>query len=288
VVLVDIRAVLAESGLTTVDHLDAIHVLEQRPGRVVARAATTTGLVVVKASTAAKAFLTEVAAISRLAFHGLPVADIIGHALGPPSYLILSWTEGSAVTSQSPLGAQRAVGELLRRLHAIGREPDRDERLFPGNTTWDGWMAGWLNTALTWWATVDPLGQQRTPRAWDWFHRLAPLLATRGEDLILFDGRPAHILIRGDAIAGLIDVAELRTGDAAMDLGVLAVTDPALLAGALEGYRPDPHQRAAFALLVPFYTFLRAISQAQWHQRFGSADELMLALQRVASMEIPA
>jgi uncharacterized glyoxalase superfamily protein PhnB/aminoglycoside phosphotransferase len=283
VVLVDIQAALVATGCTTGGD-DGVRVLQQRPGRMVARADTAAGPVVVKACAEAGAFVGEVAAIGRLATHGLPVASILGHAGGPPSYLVLSWIDGEPLTSESPLRAQRVFGELLRRVHAVDGERDP----FPDNTTWDAWMAGWLNSALTWWAAVDSPGQERVREAWEWFHGLAPLLATRGQDLMLFDGRPEHILVRGEDVAGLIDVAELRTGDGAMDLGVLAVTDPALLAGVLEGYRPNRDEREAFAHLVPFYAFLRAISYAEWHQRFGTEDELTQALHRIASMEIGA
>jgi aminoglycoside phosphotransferase (APT) family kinase protein len=288
VVFVDVHEVLAANDLEASGCLDGIQVLQQRPGRLVARVDTVTGPVVIKASAQPGAFVTEEAAIHRLAGHGLPVASVIGHRVGPPSYLVLTWTDGSSLTARSPARAQRTFGELLRRVHTIGAEPGRDDLSFPDNTTWDGWMTGWLNTALTWWSSVDPLGERRTRQAWDWFHRLAPLLANRGQDLILFDGRPEHILVRDDDIAGLIDVAELRTGDAAMDLGVLAVADPAILTEVLAGYRPSDDERDAFSRLVPFYTFLRAISSAVWHQSFGTADELTRALHRIASMDIPA
>jgi hypothetical protein len=95
------------------------------------------------------------------------------------------------------------------------------------------------------------------------------------------------MLVRGGDVAGLIDVADLCSGDAAMDLGVLALYHPALANGVLEGYRATADEVAVFSTLVPFYTFLRAISAAEWLQRFGTADELTRTLARLASMEIP-
>lgn len=293
--LIDIRSVLAANGLTVVAGDQAIRVLQQRPGRVVARADTTHGPVVLKASADEGGFVTEETAIRVLAGHGLPVARVICHASGPPSYLILSWIEGAPLSSANPPRAQRAAGELLRQVHALGSDPGHGRPAFPDGTTWEAWMAGWLNSALTWWATVDPTwwsvadpgSDERHRRAWAWFRDLAPLLATRGGDLILFDGRPEHILTRGDEIAGLIDVAQLRTGDAAMDLGVLAACDPGVLDGVRSGYRPRGLESHAFERLIPFYTLLRAISLAQWHQRFGTPAELEHALTRVASIDIP-
>ena len=286
VVIVDLPAVVAASGFPVAAGA-GVRVLWQRPGRAVVRVDTDAGPLVVKASTDPGAFVTEAAAIGRLRAHGLPVAKVIGHAVGPPAYLVLSWIQGEVLSSESPARAQRAAGALLRRVHAIGPDPHHDGALFPGDSTWDSWMAGWLNSALGWWAGVAAPGEEKVRRAWVWFHELAPLLATRGHDLMLFDGRPEHILVAGDDVAGMIDVAELRTGDAAMDLGVLAVADPALLPGVLEGYQPTTEQRAAFSRLVPFYTFLRRISRAEWFQRFGTEDDLTQALARLSSTEIP-
>jgi aminoglycoside phosphotransferase (APT) family kinase protein len=295
VVLVDIQVELARCGLAAVGSGDtgAITTLQQRTGRLIARAQTASGPVAVKVAADADAFVAEAAAIRRLAAHGLPVATILHHTPGPPAYLVLSWIEGDALSSAtSSPGAQHAVGALLRHVHTIGHTPGqesgRDDPISAGNATWDAWMAGWLNANLTWWADVDPPGEEHVRRVWAWFHDLAPLLATRGHDLILLDGRPEHILVRGDEVAGLIDVAELRTGDAAMDLAVLVVADPALLAGVLEGYRPDAEEQAVFARLVPFYTLLRRISNAEWHQRFGTADELRHALALLAGTKLPA
>ena len=157
-----------------------------------------------------------------------------------------------------------------------------------GEPTWDSWMAGWLNSVLAWWGTVSPAGLLDPKRVWAWFHALQPLLATRGHDLMLFDGRPEHWIVRGEAMAGLIDVSELRVGDAAMDLGVIAVPDPELLTGVLDGYQPDPEERTVFDRLVPFYTFLRRISAAEYYQRFGTPDEVKRMLARIAATEVPA
>ncbi len=282
--LVDIPSIMAGHGLEVVGPITP---LQERPGRLVARVETRGGPLVIKAATDPGAFATEVAAIARLAGHGLPVSGVVAVSAGPPSYLVLSWTEGAQLTSASPLAAQREAGALLRRVHAI-RPAWLGETRYAGEPTWDSWMAGWLNSALAWWGTVSPAGLLDPPRVWAWFHALRPLLATRGHDLMLFDGRPEHWIVRGETMAGLIDVSELRVGDAAMDLGVIAVPDPELLTGVLDGYRPDPEERAVFDRLVPFYTFLRRISAAEYYQRFGTPDEVQQMLARIAATEIPA
>ena len=94
---------------------------------------------------------------------------------------------------------------------------------------------------------------------------LQPLLASRGEEFILFDGRPEHFIVQDNQLAGLIDLGEARSGDAAMDLGVLAVSDPDLIPGILAGYKAPQQEQEKLNQLIPFYTFLRrlaAISRA--------------------------
>ena len=283
--LVDVAATLRGHGLELAGaSTAAVSILEQRTGRLVARAETLVGPVVVKASGDADAFAEEVTALARLSAEGLPVADVLGVGAGPPAYLLLSWTEGQPLRASTPMPAQRTVGEVLRRVHSIAPEPTD---LGWGDATWEGWMAGWLNSAIGWWSTVDPPGEERVRRIWAWYHDLAPLLATRGRELILYDGRPDHIRVRDGSQVGLIDVAAIRLGDAAMDLGVLAVSEPGILPGVLAGYRPDADEQAAFARLVPFYTLLRRVTRAQWDQQHGTGDELKAALIQLADAEVP-
>lgn len=275
--LVDVQVLLAQHGVMASGD---IVTLLRREGRLVVRAETTVGPVAVKVSDDAGAFVAEEAAVRRLARAGLPVADVIVHAEGPPACLVLTWVEGEALSSASGPEAQRAAGAMLRRVHLLGAGPGAT---FGGEPGWDVWMAGWLNHALLWWSTVATVDDALRRRVWAWYHELKPLLGTRGHDLMIFDGRPEHILVRGDGRVGLIDVSELRAGDAAMDLAVLAVEDPDLLDGILAGYRPDGEERAVFDRLVPFYTFLRRLARAEWYQRFGTAVETdrMLALVEV-------
>jgi Ser/Thr protein kinase RdoA (MazF antagonist) len=207
---------------------------------------------------------------------------LIAHAEGPPACLVLTWVEGEALSSASAPEAQRVAGATLRRVHLLGTDPGAT---FGGELRWDLWMAGWLNHVLSWWSTVATVDDTLRRGVWAWYHELGPLLTTRGDDLMLFDGRPEHILVRGDGCVGLIDVSELRAGDAAMDLAVLAVDDPDLLDGVLAGYRPDAEERAVFDRLVPFYTFLRRLARAEWYQRFGTPAEMARVL---AAMEVPS
>jgi aminoglycoside phosphotransferase (APT) family kinase protein len=259
-----------------------VTILVQRLGRLVARVDTSTGPVVVKADAVAGSLVGEVGAIRRLDAAGLPVPQVLASVDGPPAYVLLRWIEGEALSSSAVASAQVAAGRALRRVHSLGGGPP-----YPGGQSWDAWMTGWLNHALGWWcAAVDP-GEDRVRGFRRWFDSLRPLLETRGRDLMLFDGRPEHLLVRNGELVGLIDLGEVRSGDAAMDLAVLAVGDPALLAGVLRGYLPTPAERAAFDRLVPFYLFLRRLASAEWNLTNGDPELTRHALNLVDRTPVP-
>jgi len=49
-----------------------------------------------------------------------------------------------------------------------------------------------------------------------------------------------------------------------MDLAVLHPNAPAVYDGVLDGYDPSPTEERRLRQVVPFYTFLRALSGARW------------------------
>ncbi|WP_427896646.1 aminoglycoside phosphotransferase family protein [Kribbella sp. GL6] len=235
-------------------------VLAQRYGRLVARVETSHGPVVLKADLAAGAFVPEVEAVRRLAAAGLPVPEVLGHG---PNELILSWTPGVALSSASPPPIQREAGRLLRTIHSLGSEPP-----YSGRPTVDLWIADWVESITSWWRTTGAHPDE-VSQFLRWHHQLRPLLEDRGGDLILFDGRPEHFRVDGSRV-GLIDLHDLGPGDAAMDLAVLTLDDPALLPAVLDGYDATADERETFAHLVPFYTELRRLSAAEWKSRTRS------------------
>ena len=219
--------------------------------------------------TAAGTFVPERSWIDRLGAAGLPVPRVIGCSDEAPAHLLLTWIDGEPLSSASPVAAQRDVGRLLRRVHALPGGPP-----YAGSSTVDAWIAGWLNYALAWWRDHAGAPQDAVDDAWSWFHRLQPLLATRGAETMLFDGRPEHFLVRGDDVVGMIDLHDLCAGDAAMDFAVLAVDDEPLLRAVIEGYRPSPDEQAAFAELIPFYRWLRRLAAAEWHSQHGDPQRV--------------
>jgi aminoglycoside phosphotransferase (APT) family kinase protein len=206
----------------------------------------------------------EPSAIARLGAAGLPVQQVLRF---DDPFLLMEWTDGDQLTSLSPLPAQEEAGRLLRIAHALGSGPP-----YKGNETFAEWMRGWLTHNLQWWQP----GPSREALIWEWFASLTGLLRTRGNDLMLMDGRPDHFLVRGGRIAGVIDVGEICPGDGVMDLAVMGVSDPALLKGVLAGY--GAHE----ARLVPLYLLIRRLSRAEWliaHGRPLEAGQILRLVQ---------
>ncbi len=234
-----------ENGLSAISHT----ILVDRPEQLVVKVETSTIDVVIK-SPLRRA---EVTANERLAAAGIPVPRILAQH---DDYLMMEWIAGEALSSASPNPAQLEAGRILRRVHQLGGGPP-----WAGNTDYADWMAGWLNHCLAWWQP----GPSRAREIWARFRQLEPLLETRGHDLILFDGRPDHFIVREGTIASVIDLSELRSGDGAMDVAVMAVSDPLLLPGVLAGYGPPTPDRE----LLDFYLLLRRLSHAEWNLTHG-------------------
>lgn len=251
----------------------SFNVLTQRSDHLVARVETDQGTVVLKASTTSRALERDATNAALLSAAGLPTPEVIARGESPISYILLRWIEGEALSSSSPIQAQMEAGALLRQIHDLGGRPP-----YGGNPTWDRWMKGWLNVALPWWEEHGGADPKSVEAAWAAFEELRPLLATRGHHFMLFDGRPAHFIVREGRIVGLIDVHDAAAGDGGMDLGVMGVLDEGLLGNVRKGYREDSDERAALDQLIPFYVFLRRVAAAEWHGRFGPREVAERAL----------
>ena len=282
----DVGAIVARYGYRA----GAIEVLVDRPGRLVARVTIDGGrALALKVDDDPAAFVPERASIGRLAAHGLPVPAILGFSDVRPAHLVLDWIPGEPLSSRSAPAAQHAAGRLLRRVHALPAGPP-----YAGNANIADWMAGWLNVVVAWWRSYDDPGAARVDALWQWYHRLRPLLRTRGGRTTLFDGRPEHFIVAGDDRVGLIDdtvslidLHDVAPGDAAMDLAVMGVDDPDLIAGVLAGYRLTGAERMAYDQLIPFYLLLRRLAAAEWQLRCGDAARTPELLGLVRSSAIP-
>ena len=261
------------AGRAGVAATDAL-ILVDRADRLVARIETADGPAVLKAG---GSFDAEVDAVVRLAGAGFPVPRVLAIR---PGILVLSWTPGRALSSASSVAAQRDAGRILRRLHAMPAGP------WPGAVTW---IAGWLHAIADWWPGAGGTAAQ-VADLWARYRSLEPLLAARSGGLILHDGRPEHFLVDDTRVVGLIDLHDVGPGDAAMDLAVLGLADPGLLPAVLDGYRPTAGERAAFDVLVPFFTVMRALAAAEWHQRTGAPElagpMLERAVQELARQDV--
>jgi hypothetical protein len=250
-------AVAAEAAVAA----SAVKVLTRREGRLVGRATLPAGVVVVvKASAKAGEFGAEAAAVRTLSAAGLPVSNVRVLSDGPPSVIALDWTPGRAVGADDVAQVRRQVVDLLRRVHTLPAHAP-DERLAAELVKR---IDGWCGYAMKWWSRQDRIGAESAGRAEAWYQRVRPLVAGRSGSLVLLDGVPDHFLVGPDEQVRLIDVAELGPGDPVMDLAVLHLHAPGLLAGVLDEYHQAEVQDRHLTELLPFYVFLRALAAAEW------------------------
>lgn len=274
--IVDADRLLTDLGMPT----KSTKIIVQRSGHLVVKAETNEGLVILKAATESEAMAPDARNAERLASEGLPVPEVLAKGEEPLSFVVLRWIEGESLNSASPLRAQREAGALLRKIHSI----DNSGELENGQT-WDEWMKGWLNVALPWWGVHDGVDSAMVDSAWLAFNELRPVLATRGSQFMLFDGRPDHFLVKGSQIVGIIDLHDAKPGDGGMDLGVMGVLDEELMKNVRSGYECNKHESNILDRLVPFYVFLRRLAAAEWHGRFGPRKVSEAALR--LSIETP-
>ena len=193
--------------------------LVDRPNHVVAKLETASGSLVFKADVTPNDTTWDAINIGLLKSAELPVPTVLAQGESPVSYVILDWIEGDPLSSSSPLAAQLEAGRLLHRVHYLPNRP-----AYQKEYGWDAWMEGWLNVALPWWGAQRGVEPQAVDAAWRGFETLRPLLAMRGQNFMLQDGRPDHFLVRGERIVGLIDVHDAQAGDGGMDLGVIGLS----------------------------------------------------------------
>lgn len=148
-------------------------------------------------------------------------------------------------------------------VHAVPSPPP-----FSGQPSISEWITDWTAEVAEWWPSHGGTPEQ-VHQLLSLCHRLQPLLIERRGCLTLFDGRADHFLVSGQQVAAIIDLHDLGSGDSAMDLAVLGLTDESLLPAVIAGYRPSDTERAAFDLLIPFYKQLRRLAGAEWHFRQG-------------------
>ena len=246
-------------------------VLLQRDDYLITKIETKNGPLVLKASTI-PGHVSEWDAKNCILLHeaGLPVPAVLAYGEEPVSFAFLTWIEGEPLTVDSPVDVQIDAGRLLKQIHHVPNRPKYDREY-----SYDAWMEGWLNVAMTYWSKQDGITTQMIDDVWAGFHKIQPLLATRGHHHMLQDGRPDHFMVLDGKINGMIDLHDCQPGDGAMDLAVMGVIDQPLLDHALKGYAADSEEQEAHAELIPFYLFLRRLAAAEFHASQGTSPALV-------------
>lgn len=236
-----------------------------RPDRTVTIATISGGTetqVVVKTS---RDELGDPAAIRHLAAVRPPSQRILGTGqFDGIGWACLSFIPGEPLTVADRTACVEAGG-WLRRIHQVPAPPHPLPYL-PR-------MDDWVDDVTGWWRAIGGVSQALSGFL-DAYQMLRPHLAGADTATILFDCRAEHFIVDpAGHLAGIIDVADTSRGDFAMDIAVISDGDQQLADQVLVGYRPTPaeleHVRAVFG----FYTRLRHLSAAKWHDRVGNAAE---------------
>ncbi len=248
-------------------------VLQSGPDRVTLQARDRSGdLVVLKTARPPGALAGDVEANALLAAEGLPVPEILAYEDGSPAVLVLRWIDGDPLSSDSPVEAQQEAGRLLRTVHQLPGNPP-----YSGQPTIQGWITAWTEEMAAWWPAAGG-SEAQVRRLRGWLDDVTPVLSGRPGTLMLFDGRPEHILVRDGHVVGLIDLHDVGQGDPAMDLAVIGLTDQDLVPGVLSGYGAlGTHVAGGTETdeleLIAFYLLLRRLAAADWLQRTGYPSE---------------
>ncbi|GGO30206.1 hypothetical protein [Deinococcus humi] len=75
-------------------------------------------------------------------------------------------------------------------------------------------MLGWLRHGLAYWHASDVVPENIGARLSCWRQAIELRLLFRGHQLIVFDGKPEHLLVTPAGEVTLIDVEDLRAGTA--------------------------------------------------------------------------
>lgn len=246
--------------------VDDVRVVLAERGRLVARvAAAGRDPLAVKAIEGEHSLDDEVAALRLMGSGGVPVSPIRAelHACGAHT-LVTDWYDGVQLSSSSPANVHARVGEVLRRVNLLPTDQGVGS---PVPVPFAGHLNGWAHAERDWLiAEGAPLDPDVGCR---WVEQLGDMLEGGPRQMTLFDGRGEHIIVSGNRLAGVIDVAAARHHDPAMDFAVLAVTDPNLVPGVVRGWDPTPDEASYLRAVVPFYVWLRRIARARWNAEIG-------------------
>ena len=248
-----------------------------RPDRTVTIVTITGGTedtAVVKTS---RTELGDPAAIRHLAGAHAPIQRILGtgHVEGI-DWACLSFIPGVPLTVADRTACLEA-GRWLRCIHQVPAPPPP--------LTYHMRMDDWVDDVTGWWRTSGA-GLQSLPGFLDAYRMLRPRIAGADSATYLFDGRAEHFIVDpAGHLAGIIDVADTARGDFAMDIAVIADGDQEMADQVLTGYRPTSDELEHVRAVFGFYTRLRHLSAAKWHDRVGNAAESARILARAGLAE---
>jgi aminoglycoside phosphotransferase (APT) family kinase protein len=211
----------------------------------------------------------ERAVARRASSAGVPVAEIVGFAAGPPAVLALRQVVGRPLAAELP-GAARDAGVQLARFHRLGAQPPFAD----GELRWEAFVLARVARELASLRRLRVLDDGECGAIRRRFDRIGPDLARRPVVLLHGDLQPDHVIVdaRTSRVVALLDFADAQPGDPLLDIAVLTLWERGLAGPVLAGYGSIDDGVETQRLLA-HYRLLRFLGEVPWLLERGY-DEL--------------
>jgi aminoglycoside phosphotransferase (APT) family kinase protein len=196
--------------------------------------------------------------------HGIPAPEVVAVTEQPIASAAFRWVEGVALGSVTDPRAWESAGRTLRGIHEL---PVLTPRLEP----WSETVLRSLEELAAYLVDRRGLESGVAHAAVTRATGLATLLDAQRLVWLHGDCQPDHFIMdpRSLAVAAVVDWADARHGDAAMDFAVLAPDDEHRLPLVLAGYQATAEFRQYLRMSLPLYQTWRAAASAKWLDEHG-------------------
>ena len=199
---------------------------------------------------------------------GIPVAEILGFADGPPAVLAMRQVIGRTL-SAAMRRAPRDAGAQIARFHRLGAHPPFAD----GQPHWEDFILSRVDRELARLRHLGVLAEGEAVALRRRFDQLRPSLAARPIVLLHGDLQAEHIIVdpEGERVLALLDFADAQPGDPLLDFAILTLWDRGLTAPVLDGYG-GTGDRAVTKRLLAHYRLLRHLGEVPWLLARGFDD----------------
>ena len=202
----------------------------------------------------------ELAVARRASSAGVPVAEFLGFAAGPPAVLAMRQVVGQPLSPGLP-DAARNAGMQLARFHRLGAQPPFAD----GQSRWEAFVLARVERELASLRHLRVLDDGECGAIRRRFDQIGPDLAKRPVALLHGDLQPDHVLVdpRTARVVALLDFADAQPGDPLLDIAILSLWDRGLAGPVLAGYG-SLDNGAETQQLLAHYRLWRFLGEVPW------------------------